>query len=136
PELAQAKNTDEAISAILKSDMKDNFDMWQQFDDNTLLNNDESTLNDFLVSKGLKNADREAYLKEQSESNLKYQYEYEYNKIGSLFKAVSQRAKDYESILRNQFGDDYFQQANAGNADILQSPDFNTYILLKEKEQA
>ena len=43
--------------------MKDYIDMWQQFDDNTLLNNDESTLNDFLVKKGLKNADREAYLK-------------------------------------------------------------------------
>ena len=136
PELAQAKNTDEAISTILKSDMKDYIDMWQQFDDNTLLNNDESTLNDFLVKKGLKNADREAYLKRQSESNPKYQYEYERNNISSLFGAVAQRAKDYEDVLKNKFGDNYLQQANAGNENILNDTEFNTFISLKEKEKS
>ena len=136
PELAKAKNTDEAISAIIKSDMKDYVDWWQQFDDNTLLNNDENALNDFLVQKGLKSADRELYLKEQAQSNPKYQYEYEYNKIGSMYKAVAQRAMDYESVLKKKYGDDFFTQAKNGNSGILNDADFNQYIALREKQQS
>ena len=134
PELANAKNTDEAISTILKSDMKNNLDYWQQFDDEALLGNDENTLNDFLVSNGLKNQDRELYLKEQASSNPKYGYEYEYNKIGSLFKAVKQRADDYDTVLKQKFGDNYMEVAKQGNYDILNDQDFNKFRQLREKQ--
>lgn len=134
PELADAKNTDEAISTILKSDMKNNLDYWQQFDDEALLGNDENTLNDFLVSNGLKNQDRELYLKEQASSNPKYGYEYEYNKIGSLFKAVKQRADDYDTVLKQKFGDNYMEIAKQGNSDILNDQDFNKFRQLREKQ--
>lgn len=136
PEIAQARDTDEAVSLLLKSDMKDNIDMWQQLDDNTLINADETTINDFLVNSGLKSADRELYLKGQAQSNPKYLYDYEQNKIGSLYKAVEQRAKDYEAVLKQQYGDNFFERAKTGDDEILSNPDFNNYIALKEKQQS
>ncbi|MFN8296742.1 MAG: hypothetical protein U0T69_11135 [Chitinophagales bacterium] len=134
PELADAKNTDEAINTILKSDQRNSIDMWQQFDDETLLNNNETELNDFLVNKGLKNQERETYLKEQAASNPKYEYDYQYNQIGSLYKAVKQRADDYDMVLQQKFGGDYMDIAKQNDPQILQDEDFNKYVALREKQ--